>query len=88
MALWTHTKDPVGQFVEQEYGNHFEYSHNDLDVFNPEDWPHKVWVSNVHNQGFRFANVKKTVAYVVVNEDDHGNPVVQRWTIKNHRAYA
>lgn len=88
MAYWTHAKDVIGMFDEREHGNGFEYSLNDLEVFDPEQFPHKIWVSNLHNQGFRFANVKKTVAYVVVNEDDHGNPIVERWEIKNHREYA
>ena len=30
MAYWTHTKDPIGVFVEKEVGNYFEFSNNKL----------------------------------------------------------
>jgi hypothetical protein len=32
--------------------------------------------------------VKKTVAYVCVDEDEFGLPVVEKWHIKRHRQYA
>lgn len=30
----------------------------------------------------RFANIKKTVAYVCIGEDDDGKPIVEKWKIK------
>lgn len=30
----------------------------------------------------RFANIKKTVAYVCIDEDDCGKPIVEKWKIK------
>lgn len=84
-----HAKDPIGAFVEREYGQTFEYSMNHVDVVYSELFPHVIWVGGrVNDQGFRFANVKKTVAYVVADEDENGKPVVVRWDIKNHREYA
>jgi hypothetical protein len=35
----------------------------------------------------RTATVKKTVAYVAVDEDEFGNPVVEKWQIKRHVVY-
>ena len=32
--------------------------------------------------GFRFAEVKKTVAYMAVDEDEFGQPVIEAWPIK------
>ena len=32
--------------------------------------------------GFRFAEVKKTIAYVAVDEDEFGQPVIEAWPIK------
>jgi hypothetical protein len=32
----------------------------------------------------RFANVKKTVAYVCVDQDECGKPVVEKWNIKHN----
>lgn len=87
MAYWTHTKDPVGIFIEQSVGNYFEFSLNDVDTMG--DWPHKVWVGGlVNDQGFRFARVLKTVAYIVVDEDEMGQPVVEKWNIKSLKEYA
>ena len=85
MAYWTHTKDPIGCFTEKEVGNYFEYSHNDEE----EDswggkWPHKIWVGD----GYRYGMVMVTRAYVVVDEDDCGEPVVEKWLLKKNRLYA
>jgi hypothetical protein len=88
MAFWTHTVAPVGRFVEKEVGNYFEYSINDDDFDFCKDFAHKVWVGGlVNDQGYRYANVKKTVAYVCVDEDDYGQPVVEKWQLKNNVAY-
>ena len=85
MAYWTHTKDPIGAFIEKEVGNHFEFSLNDRDTWC--DFPHKIWVGDVVGQGYRYGTVKKTVAYIAVDEDEFGLPVVEKWAIKNYREY-
>jgi len=84
MAYWTHTVKPIGQFTEKEVGNYFEYSANDDDLRLCEDFPHKVWVAD----GYRYANVKKTVAYIVVDEDENGQPVIEKWQLKKNKKYA
>ena len=92
MAFYTYTQDPIGQFVEREVGNYFEFSINDdMDQPNYYKFPHKVWVGGggvCGDQGYRYAEVKKTVAYIVVDEDDCGEPVIEKWQIKNRREYA
>ena len=89
MAFWTHTVAPVGRFVEKEVGNYFEYSLNDDDFDFCKEFAHKVWVGGlVNDQGYRYANVKKTVAYVCVDEDEYGQPVVEKWDIKQNVEYA
>jgi hypothetical protein len=47
-----------------------------------------VWVAR-HNMegGWRHAIVKKTVAHVVVDEDDYGQPVVEIWMLKKNNVY-
>tara|TARA_B110000879_G_scaffold91434_1_gene125459 strand:+ start:278 stop:406 length:129 start_codon:yes stop_codon:yes gene_type:complete len=37
--------------------------------------------------GWRHAIVKKTVAHVVVDEDDYGQPVVEIWMLKKNNVY-
>lgn len=77
-----------GCFVEKDHGKTFEYGrrvHDFTNGFAPlSDFPYIVFVGN---RSFRYAKVKKTIAYVVVDEDKNGKPVVEKWQIKNHRYY-
>jgi hypothetical protein len=84
MAYWTHTKNPIGAFVEKDTGNTFEFSHND-DPYNGfnEDFPHKIWVGD----GYRYGNVMKTRVVICVDEDEYGLPVTEKWYTKSHREY-
>ena len=77
----------LGCFNEKECGNFFEFSENNEDFY--PDYPHKVWVTTPWRMdvGWRFAKVLKTVAYILVNDDD-GNDVVEKWSIKKYRKYA
>ena len=38
--------------------------------------------------GWRFANVRKTVAVIVVDEDEFGLPVTEKWNIKKNVEYS
>ena len=87
MAYRTHTKSPIGSFVEKDTGNVFEYSVNNDALMFCEDLPHKVWVGDVVGHGYRYAIVKKTVAYVAVDEDVNGLPVLEKWELRNNREY-
>ena len=91
MAYYIHTVDPIGCFTEKDCGYCFEYSLNtEQDEYSKsivENYPHKVWVGGtINDQGWRYANVKQTVAYVIVDEDDNG-PIVERWFIKKNQKY-
>ena len=91
MAYYTYTKDPIGVFVEKDTGNYFEYSDNEEPMNIMEDFPHKVWVGGggiCGMSGFRYAHVKKTVAYIAVDEDEYGLPVIEKWHLKNNKRYA
>lgn len=75
----------LGCFAETSEGNIFEYAerrHPD-DDFAPE-MPHMIFVGNAET---RLARVLKTVAYIVVDEDAAGHPVIEKWDIKAHRDY-
>ena len=91
MSYWIHTKTPVGAFVEKDTGNTFEYSINEDEYVSENlvsfNYPHKVWVGGLTNdQGWRYANVKKTVAYIVVDEDENG-PITEKWNLKKNNEY-
>lgn len=78
----------LGMFTEVTGGRPFEYAANTARHWvNPGDWPHKVFVGP-RGEEARYARVLKTVAYVIVDENDDGTPVVEKWKIKGHRAYA
>lgn len=80
----------LGSFVEKDYSHLFEFSVNDHDfAWAPqEDFPHLVWVGPGYEVQPRYARVLKTVAYVVVNEDEFGRPVIEKWSIKKNRSYS
>jgi hypothetical protein len=77
-----------GAFIEKDHGNLFEYDLHGEETF--AGYPHRVWVSEnpVNDSGWRYALVKKTVVYIVTDEADDGQPVVQKWSIKAHRIYS
>jgi hypothetical protein len=80
----------IGMFIEKEVGNLFEYSKNDDPLFVNEGFPHKIWVTTARDgidHGFRYGLVKKTVAYIVTDEDEFGLPVVEKWVLKNNVEY-
>ena len=74
----------LGQFRIGE--NLFEYSNrpdNDRGGIWP-DYPQRVFTLD----GDRAAIIKKTVAYVVIGEDETGGPITEKWPLQSHRAYA
>jgi hypothetical protein len=75
----------AGQFTEREFGKWFEY---DALSDNP-DYPHRVWVTTPRegiDSGWRHARVLKTVAHIVIDEDENGL-VVEKWSIRRHSLY-
>jgi len=93
MAYYTYTKDPIGAFQERDTGNWFEFSVNDEPLSRSlgEDFPHKVWVGGggvAGMTGWRYANVRKTVATIVVDEDEFGLPVTEKWYLRSNKEYA
>ena len=72
----------LGRFDEKEHGNMFEFSQNNTGMYESE-YSHLVWVAD----GYRYANVLKTVAYVAVDEDADGNFIVEKWQTKNFKKY-
>jgi hypothetical protein len=81
----------AGSFNEADCGHYFEYSHADADDYSPfPDYPHKVYVGGEGiggEQGYRWARIAETRAYLVMDEDAYGEPVVERWVLKRHRRY-
>ena len=77
----------LGGFYEKECGKFFEFSRNDDDFDFAQGYPHKIWVTTPRpgiDSGYRYGIVKKTVAYIVTDEDDTGAPVVEKWELKQN----
>lgn len=86
----------VGMFTEKDCGNYFEYSMADDFVMHPDlktgrntEYPHLVWVTEPWKMdcGYRRALVKKTVAYIVVDENDDGSARIEKWHLKSNKVY-
>lgn len=73
----------LGRFINAETRAVFEYGVVGDLPFGPE-YRCAVWLSD---GSFRYAKVLRTVAYVVVDEDECGGPVVERWEIRQHKEY-
>jgi hypothetical protein len=73
----------IGEFREKDFGHWFTYikAVHYPDGIDPVEWPHLVDVGE--NGENRFARVLKTVAYVIVDEDENG-PVVEKWALSKH----
>ena len=86
----------IGGFHEKEHGHFFEYSAaSEEEIDNSFGTiAHRIWVTTPRKSedghtldcGYRVGNVLKTIAYVVVDEDENG-PVVEKWFIKGHIKY-
>jgi hypothetical protein len=100
MAYAAHNSyDILGCFIEKEYNRPFEYKLNSEEVFAPDFktgkniyFRHLVFVGPRGDET-RMALVKKTVAYVVVDEFVHperGSTFfrIEKWNIKKHRKYS
>jgi len=85
LATMENLETVIGSFVEKSVGKTHEYSliGDDGLLWLGEEYPHKLWTLD----GYRYARVLKTVAYIVVDEDEYGLPVVQKWKIKQHRKF-
>ena len=87
----------IGGFDFFGTSRRFEYSANpnyDPQSANfTEQYPHLIWVAAGSQiiegieSGYRYGIVKKTVAYLAVNEDEYGKPVLEKWLVKHHNVY-
>ena len=76
----------IGSFRHRETNAFFEYA--DRNKVEP-DWveghPYVIFLSD---GSYRYAGIRKTVAYVVVDENEYGHPVIEKWQIKQHKSHA
>lgn len=78
----------IGEFQEVDYGKYFSYRKVQEGEF-PQSWIEQGFdkVITFVDDNIRLAKVLKTVVYIVTDEDEEGNPVVDKWNIKKHYRY-
>ena len=74
----------AGEFFLPETRKYFTFRPTTNPWASQHDLTHEVDVLD----GVRFAIVRKTLAYVAVDEDQWGNPVLQKWMITKRKTYA
>lgn len=88
MALFPYTTKLVGQFRSVSSDRMFEYRHTTDPWAISQGLMYEVCVTDKPNQqAWRYATVKKTVAYIAVDEASDGKPVLEKWSIKCHTIF-
>ena len=93
--MYRQNQDNIGSFIEKEFKHEFTYrATKDKWAIN-QGYEHEIDVGTIPNGsdsfGFnagdvRFANVKKTVAYVLC-DDLEGNAVEQKWLLAKNTVF-
>jgi len=78
-----------GIFSHQDTNVVFQYYTGVVSMFEHtiKDATHTIIVSEDFNCPYRAAKIKKTVAYIAVDEDEYGNTIWEKWPIKKHKYY-
>lgn len=69
-------------FVERDVGNTFPYKKTKDDWAIKNGLPYEIELCKTENK--RYARILKTVAYVAVDEDEYGKPVLEKWHLKRN----
>lgn len=70
----------TGEFYECDFDKNFTYRETKNEWALSNGLKHEIDVLD----GVRFANIRKTVANVCVDEASNGTPVTEKWFIKKH----
>jgi hypothetical protein len=73
------TSKITGAFTEKEYGHNFEFRPTSFQWALDNGLEYEVCVGDGQ---LRYANVKKTVAYVCIEENDDGSAMLEKWNVK------
>lgn len=78
------TQPILGQFTNVHTNRSFEYRKTTNEWALQHGYTHEIALNfNL----IRYANVKATVVYVAVDEDERGQSIEQKWRIKQHHHY-
>ncbi len=79
MAL-KYSAENLGEFRNLETNKWFSYTKNTTECW--KQYPFLVAVGP-NAEEVRYARILKTVVYIVVDEDEYGLPVEEKWLIKH-----
>jgi hypothetical protein len=81
-----YSKKPAGEFQNSETGVWFTYEVREFDSNTVKyGFTHVIHMSNGTTRDVRLL---QTVVYVAVDEDAFGDPVMEKWQIKNHHKFS
>lgn len=72
-----------GEFYLSETKKYFSFRPTDNSWAKENELLHEIDVLD----GQRFGIVRKTIAYIAIDEDEFGKPVLQRWEISKRRIF-
>jgi len=75
---------PIGAFQEKEHGHWFEYRPTSDEWALSQGLTHEIAVAYGEK---RYAQVKKTVVYVAIDENEYGKALIEKWSISRHNIY-
>lgn len=85
--MWRSGENNIGEFQERDYGNWFTYKKTTDEWAISHGYEFQIDVNDLTGRPYRFAKILKTVAYVVVDEDENGAPVFEKWHLKRHNVF-
>jgi hypothetical protein len=74
----------IGEIQNDEHSGWYTYRETSNPWAKENGLKHEIDVLD----GVRFANVKKTVVYVAVDEAADGSAVLEKWNLRKHVAYS
>lgn len=83
--MYRYHPENIGEFTEGDFDNCFTYRAT------KDEWALKHGLTcevDVMHGFCRFAIIKKTVAYICVDQDAEGKPVLEKWFIKKHVVFS
>lgn len=69
----------IGAFKERSKGHDFQFRKTEDQWAIDLGYPYEVCCGDSE---IRYARIHKTVAYIMVDEDEYGDPVIEKWSIK------
>lgn len=81
--MWKFSENNLGEFIEKTYKKTFTYRVCNNHWGLSHGLKHEIDVLD----GIRCGNISKTRAYIAVDEDEHGKPILETWILSKHNQY-